>query len=320
MSVGETSKGSPPDRGTILVVDDDADIRRFVEMNLRLEGYRVVSAADGAMALAMVATEVPDLVLLDVMMPGVDGIEVTRRLRSDSRTSTMPIIMLTAKSITADRVLGLTAGADDYIIKPFDTLELVARVRSTLRRNAEARAVSPLTSLPGNVRIEEEIASRVANREPFAVAYLDLDNFKAFNDAHGFLRGDQVILLLAMALRRAVVGVEPAPFVGHVGGDDFVLVCGPDVVERLCEIAVDYFDEHVRSLHDPADVARGCLEIADRQGVLRTFPLVSVSVGVATSERRQFGDYREVVVVATEMKGVAKAEVGSAIAVDRRAV
>jgi len=307
-------------KGTILVVDDDADIRRFVEMNLWLEGYRVVTAADGAMALAMVATEVPDLVLLDVMMPGLDGIEVTRRLRADSRTSTMPIIMLTAKSMTADRVLGLTAGADDYIIKPFDTLELVARVRSTLRRNAEARAVSPLTSLPGNLRIEEEIASRVASGQPFAVAYLDLDNFKAFNDVHGFLRGDQVILLLATALRRAVIGAASSTFVGHVGGDDFVLVCAPDEVEKLCELAVDYFDEHVMSLHDPDDVARGCLEVVDRQGVLRKFPLVSVSVGVATSERRHFEDYREVVVVATEMKGVAKGEVGSAIAVDRRSL
>jgi DNA-binding response OmpR family regulator len=307
-------------KGTVLVVDDDADIRRFVEMNLRLEGYRVVTAADGAMALAMVATEVPDLVLLDVMMPGLDGIEVTRRLRADSRTSTMPIIMLTAKSMTADRVLGLTAGADDYIIKPFDTLELVARVRSTLRRNAEARAVSPLTSLPGNVRIEEEIAARVASGQPFAVAYLDLDNFKAFNDVHGFLRGDQVILLLATALRRAVIGAASSTFVGHVGGDDFVLVCAPDEVERLSELAVDYFDEHVTSLHDPDDVARGGLEVVDRQGVLRKFPLVSVSVGVATSERRHFEDYREVVVVATEMKGVAKGEVGSAIAVDRRSI
>ncbi len=317
---GSGAAASQPHRGTILVVDDDADIRRFVEMNLRLEGYRVVTAADGAMALATVATEVPDLVLLDVMMPGVDGIEVTRRLRADSRTSTMPIIMLTAKSMTADRVLGLTAGADDYIIKPFDTLELVARVRSTLRRNAEARAVSPLTGLPGNVRIEEEIAGRVASRHPFAVAYLDLDNFKAFNDAHGFLRGDQVILLLAMALRRAVVGAASPTFVGHVGGDDFVLVCGPDEVEELAARAVDYFDEHVPALHDPDDVVRGGLEIADRQGVMRTFPLVSVSVGVATSERRQFDDYREVVTVATEMKGVAKGEVGSAIAVDRRSI
>ena len=159
-------------------LDRPPDQRKLViERRQRRKADAAPDAADGAMALAMVATEVPDLVLLDVMMPGLDGIEVTRRLRADSRTSTMPIIMLTAKSMTADRVLGLTAGADDYIIKPFDTLELVARVRSTLRRNAEARAVSPLTSLPGNVRIEEEIAARVASGQPFAVAYLDLDNF-----------------------------------------------------------------------------------------------------------------------------------------------
>ncbi len=311
---------SGPARGTILVVDDDADIVRFVEMNLRLEGYRVLVARDGVEALEMVAAEVPDLVLLDVMMPGFDGVEVTRRLRADSRTSTLPIIMLTAKTLTADRVLGLTTGADDYIIKPFDTLELVARVRSTLRRNAEARAVSPLTSLPGNVRIEDEIAGRVASGAPFAVAYLDLDNFKAFNDAHGFLRGDKVILLLATALRRAIVGVVPAVFIGHVGGDDFVLVCRPDQVEDLSRAAVGYFDDHVPALHDPDEVARGYLEMADRLGVMRQYPLVSVSVGIATSERRSFNDYREVVVVATEMKGVAKGEPGSAIAVDRRAV
>jgi diguanylate cyclase (GGDEF)-like protein len=254
------------------------------------------------------------------MMPGLDGIEVTRRLRADSRTSTLPIIMLTAKTMTADRVLGLTAGADDYIIKPFDTLELVARVRSTLRRNAEARAMSPLTGLPGNIRIEDEIAGRVSSGSPFAVAYLDLDNFKAFNDAHGFLRGDKVILLLAKALRRAVEGADPPVFIGHVGGDDFVLVSRPEQVEELARAAVEAFDRDVPALHDPADVARGHLEIVDRQGLMRSFPLVSLSVGVATSERRQFGDYREVVVVATEMKGVAKGESGSAIAVDRRTI
>ncbi len=307
-------------RGTVLVIDEDAALRQFVETNLRLEGYRVLSAADGAMGLAMVATEVPDLVLLDVVTPGVDGIELTRRLRADSRTATLPIILVTARAMTADRVLGLSAGADDYITKPFDILELVARVRSTMRRNAEARAVSPLTNLPGNVRIEEEISGRVLGGRPFAVAYLDLDNFKAFNDAYGFLRGDQVILLLAMALRRAVVGAAPAPFLGHIGGDDFVLICEPGQVEALCEAAVSYFDEHVFTLHDADDVRRGYVGVPDRQGVLRRFPLVSVSVGVATSERRRFGDYREVVVVATEMKGVAKEAAGSAIAIDRRAV
>jgi diguanylate cyclase (GGDEF)-like protein len=306
--------------GTILVVDDDADIVRFIEMNLRLEGYRVLTASKGSIALDMMAIDQPDLVLLDVMMPGVDGIEVMRKLRSDSRTATLPVIMLTAKTMTADRVLGLAAGADDYIIKPFDTLELVARVRSTLRRNAEARAVSPLTSLPGNVRIEEEIAGRVANNRPFAVAYLDLDNFKAFNDAHGFLRGDDVIQLLATALRRAVAEAQPPAFVGHVGGDDFVLVSMPDQVEELAAETVSYFDEKVVELHDPEDVERGGLQIIDRQGALRMFPLVSVSVGIASTERRHFEDHREVVVVATEMKGVAKGEVGSAIAVDRRSI
>jgi diguanylate cyclase (GGDEF)-like protein len=307
-------------RGSVLVIDDDADIKRFLEQNLRLEGYHVVCAADGAMGLAMVATELPDLVLIDVAVPGIDGIEVTRRLRSDSRTATLPIIMVTARNTTADRVLGLAAGADDYITKPFDVLELMARVRSAMRRNAEARAVSPLTNLPGNVRIEEEIADRVALRLPFAVAYLDLDNFKAFNDAYGFLRGDQVILLLAMALRRAVVGAAPPAFVGHIGGDDFVLICQPAQVEELCKAAVDYFDEHVPALHDHDDIKRGYIGVADRQGVVRRFPLVSVSVGVATSERRPFSDHREVVVVATEMKGVAKEEPGSAIAIDRRAI
>jgi diguanylate cyclase (GGDEF)-like protein len=318
-----STHGSTPERqerGTILVVDDDADIVRFVEMNLRLEGYRVLVAKDGLEALEMVAAEVPDLVLLDVMMPGFDGIEVTRRLRADSRTATLPVIMLTAKTMTADRVLGLTTGADDYILKPFDTLELVARVKSTLRRNAEARAVSPLTSLPGNLRIEDEIAGRVTSGQPFAVAYLDLDNFKAFNDAHGFLRGDKVILLLATAIRRAVLSATPPAFIGHVGGDDFVIVCSPEQVEEFSRVAVEYFDEKSRELHDPDDVARGHIENVDRKGVMREYPLVSVSVGIATSERRQFVDYREVVMVATEMKGVAKGEIGSTIAVDRRAV
>jgi diguanylate cyclase (GGDEF)-like protein len=303
----------------ILVVDDDADIARFIELNLRLDGYHVDIAHDGEAAIARIVEEMPDLVLVDVMMPGIDGIELTRRLRADLRTATLPIVILTAKTLTADKVVGLAAGADDYIIKPFDTLELIARVRSTLRRNAEARAVSPLTNLPGNVRILEEIARRVLTGEPLAVAYLDIDNFKAYNDAYGFLRGDEVIQLLASALRSAAGRVIERPFIGHIGGDDFVLICRPDHVEHLSRTIVQLFDAMVPGLHDPEDAARGYLEMVDRQGVLRRTPLVSVSIGVATNERRAFTDHREVVAVATEMKTVAKGEPGSAIAVDRRA-
>ncbi|MDQ1710090.1 MAG: hypothetical protein QOG49_1475, partial [Frankiaceae bacterium] len=189
----------------ILVVDDDPDIARFIEINLRLEGYEVGTAFDGADALTQIGDLQPDLVLLDVMMPRVDGVEVCRRLRADPSTAHLPVIMLTAKSLSADKVVGLTAGADDYLIKPFDTLELVARVRSTMRRNAEMRAASPLTNLPGNTRITEEIAARMSAGAAFAVCYFDLDNFKAFNDAYGFLRGDDAILSLARALQTAVL-------------------------------------------------------------------------------------------------------------------
>ena len=304
---------------TVLIVDDDVDIARFIEVNLRLEGFDVLVAHDGEEALAVIAEQLPDLALLDVMMPRLDGVELCRRLRSDPLTASLPVIMLTAKSLSADKVVGLTAGADDYIIKPFDTLELIARVRSTLRRNAEMRAVSPLTGLPGNHRINEEIAGRAQGDQPFAVAHVDLDNFKAFNDRYGWLRGDDVITMLAAALKSAAADIVGAvPFIGHVGGDDFVVICAPDQVEEFTERALASFDVGVRSLHDSQDVANGYLAIVDRQGNERRYPLVSVSIGVAMTGRRNYRDHREIVAVATEMKSVAKGTPGSAVAIDRR--
>jgi DNA-binding response OmpR family regulator len=302
-----------------MVADDDADIARFIEVNLQLEGFDVVVAHDGAEAHRLILDKVPDLALLDVMMPQIDGVELCRRLRSDPLTASLPIIMLTAKSLSADKVVGLTAGADDYIIKPFDTLELIARVRSTLRRNADMRAVSPLTGLPGNHRINEEIAARVHADQPLAVCHVDLDNFKAFNDRYGWMRGDDVITLLATALKSAGEATSgPQPFIGHVGGDDFVLVCLPEQVEELTKRALELFDDGVVGLHDPDDAARGYIAITDRQGIDRRYPVVSVSIGVATTGRRHYRDHREMVTVATEMKSVAKGMPGSAVAIDRR--
>ncbi len=153
-----------PRRERILVVDDDPDIARFVELSLQMEGFDVSVAHDGETALDSVLDNPPDLVVLDLMMPTVDGVEVTRKLRASALTSALPIIMLTARGQTVDKVLGLTAGADDYIVKPFDTMELVARVRTTLRRNQEFREVSPLTGLAGNTRILQEISRPAALR------------------------------------------------------------------------------------------------------------------------------------------------------------
>ena len=304
--------------GRVLVADDDHDIARFVELNLSLEGFEVEVVHDGEAALASAFSRPPDLVLLDVMMPRLDGVEVLRRLRANAATAALPVVLLTAKSMSADKVVGLTAGADDYIVKPFDTLELVARVHTTLRRTAEVRSVSPLTGLPGNHRIDLEITARAEAGAPYAVCHVDLDEFKSFNDAYGFLRGDRLLLALSSCLQAGVAEAgEPVPFLGHVGGDDFVVLCTPDQAEPLGQRVVARFDQEVRAHYDPADLERGWLEVVDRRKELRRHPLVSVSIGVACSEGSDH-DPRAVVAAAAEMKTWAKRQPGSLVAVDRR--
>jgi PleD family two-component response regulator len=303
----------------VLIADDDRDIVRFVEVNLRLEGFEVLTAHDGEDALAKALDVQPNLILLDVMMPRMDGYEVCTKLRADGRTAHIPVIMLTAKSLSADKVLGLTAGADDYIIKPFDPMELVARVKTTLRRASEMRSLSPLTGLPGNNRIEQEIQKRMELGTPVAVAYADLDNFKSYNDRYGFLRGDEVISLFATVLRRAAQEVAGAEgFVGHIGGDDFVVILPPDAAEEFAQRVISGFDGRVPSLYDPEDAVTGTIEIEDRQGLLRRFPIVSVSLGIASNAQREFRDHRGLVATATELKTVAKKDRGSSFALDRR--
>lgn len=178
------------------------------------------------------------------------------------------------------------------------------------------REASPLTGLPGNTRIRREISRRIDGGAPFAVCYVDIDRFKSVNDAYGFVRGDELILLLAAVLRTAV-GAEPW-FLGHVGGDDFVLICPPERVSALVEGVIGEFERRVPALYDPEHAARGYLVSVDRRGVKHEWDLATLSVGVAVSGDRRFRDPAEVVAVATEMKSVAKSAPGSHVAVDRR--
>ena len=305
---------------TILVVDDDPDIARFVEVNLRSAGYDVAVAGDGEEALEKAGDLRPDLVLLDVMMPRIDGFEVAQRLRKNPQTSSTSIIMLTAKALSADKVTGLQSGADDYIIKPFDPIELLARVKGTLRRAKEMRNLSPLTGLPGNIRIQEEIERQVREARPFAVLYCDLDNFKTYNDQKGFVRGDRMIQSTARIIQDAVVEFDGSEgFVGHVGGDDFVAVVDPEIAEQVAKRIAAKFDETRADFYDPEELERGHVRMEDRKGVLQDIPLVGMSIGIASSARRAFAHYGEAVAVATEMKQFAKRQLGSSYAVDRRA-
>ena len=301
----------------VLVADDDVDVAGLVRMSLELEGFAVEVVPDGRRALERICADPPDVVLLDVMMPGLDGVEVVRRLRASAATAALPVLLLTARGLSADKVVGLTAGADDYIVKPFDTAELVARIRTTLRRTADVRAVSPLTGLPGNGRIELELRSRLGSGQAFAVSHVDLDEFKSYNDRYGFLRGDGLLRALAGCLLDAAADEDPPVFVGHVGGDDFVVLSTPEQAERVAHRAVERFDEVVRAHYDAEDLERGHLRVHDRRGELREHPIVSVSIGIAW-HRDGDADARAVVAAAGEMKAYAKSRPGSFVAVDRR--
>ena len=303
----------------ILVVDDDPDILQFVRLNLELDGFVVDLAGGGQEALDKASDAPPDLMLLDVMMPEIDGLTVLRRLRSDPATANIPVIILTARSLAEDRVKGLDLGADDYITKPFDLEELIARVRTVLRRSQQMRDLSPLTGLPGNFRITGKLEECLEHDERIAVVHADLDNFKAFNDHYGFLRGDSVIKFTAKTLLDAAEAVnDPIGFVGHVGGDDFVAIVAAENVKPFCDEIVTRFDDRILDHYDTADALQGYIEVTDRRGERHAFPICSLSMGVATSEHRRLTSGAEASSIASEMKEVAKRTQGTNYQVDRR--
>ncbi len=303
----------------ILVVDDDPDIVQFVRVNLELEGFDVTTANDGHQAVTSALTTAPDVVVLDVMMPGLDGLNVLKQLRTHPAAANTSVILLTAKALPEDRVAGLELGADDYITKPFDINELVARVKAVLRRTKAMRDVSPLTGLPGNFRIASELESRIESGELFALVYADLDNFKAFNDHYGFMRGDQVIKFTAHALLEAAAILEDASaFVGHIGGDDFVAIIRPDQAEAFCTEAIAVFDDGILDYYETADALRGYIEVTDRRGERHAFPVVSISLGVASNTFREISSQWQASAIAVEMKEHAKRVTGSSFEIDRR--
>jgi DNA-binding response OmpR family regulator len=303
----------------IMLIDDDPDVTGFVTTNLELEGFAVKSAATAEEGLAMGLADPPDLFMLDVSIGDGDGIDLLTRFRTAAGTANAPLMLLATESAVVDIVRGLDAGADDYIVKPFAIDELVARVRAVLRRSKAMRDLSPLTGLPGNFRIAEELERRISAGGPVAVIHGDLDNFKAYNDHYGFMRGDNVIKFTANTLlEAATLSGDPTAFIGHVGGDDFIMVMDPERVEAFCQDVVERFDDGILDFYDAHDALKGFVEVIDRRGERHSFPIVSFSLGAATNNRRSFTTEWEASAVASEMKEHAKSEAGSSYKIDRR--
>ena len=303
----------------VLVADDDPDILTVVKINLELDGFEVDTAVDGEDAMQKATSTPPNVIILDIMMPRMDGLTALHRLRSQAGTANIPIILLTARGLPEDRVRGLDLGSDDYITKPFDITELAARVKAVLRRTQAARDLSPLTGLPGNFKITAEIEDCIREERAFALVHGDLDNFKAFNDHYGFMRGDEVIRFCASSFSEAVESLGMADtFIGHIGGDDFVAIIPPEMSELFAKEVIERFDDGILDLYDTADALRGYIEVIDRRGERYAFPVVSLSLGVASTHVREIGTQWEASAIAVEMKEFAKKQQGSTYRIDRR--
>lgn len=307
------------EQDSILVVDDELHIRTILKYMLEKEGFRVTLAIDGSAALEILQNVQPDLVLLDVMMPGMDGYTLLAKIRDNHLSYNLPVIMLTAKGDIPDKVRGLQEGANDYLIKPFIPDELMLRVRNMLQLSRTQRDANPLTGLPGNRAIENNLKRRLAHNEPFGFLYLDLDNFKSFNDHYGYSRGDKVLTLFAEILNKVIdhLGSEDI-FLGHVGGDDFVTISTVEQAPVLAEAIVEAFDSQIRFLYEPTDWSRGYLEIPDRTGCITHVPPVSVTIAMVLDENGTYGHVGKLNAVAAELKKYGKAQEGSVVISERR--
>ena len=318
------SQNVPPlETGRILVIEDDPKLRFIIQK--QLEGakdtrYEVRTADDGVKGLEEVHRDPPELILLDVMMPGMDGYEVCRRLKGNPITSRIPIIFLTAKASFEDRLHGLELYADDYVSKPWAQAELLFRVRNQLKTRRGQLHSNALTGLPGNVLIDGELTRRITDEEKFAFLFIDLDNFKAYNDYYGYARGDKVIRFVASLLGERIGRSGAAgDFVGHIGGDDFVVITVPERGVALADSVREEFDARIRAHYDDKDLARGHITVhSSRQGGVNNFDVMSITILVVSNVGRNIRHSAEVSDIAKELKKRGKAIKGSIVLSDRR--
>ncbi|MFH1131211.1 MAG: response regulator [Pseudomonadota bacterium] len=291
----------------ILIVDDDRDLVAVLEIQLRFRGYDISIANDAENGLALARKVRPDIALLDFGLPDLNGVELAAQLRRHFETTCVGIIMLTARSDFDTMRNAVVAGADDYLLKPYDINELCTRIEMLLERRRRRFDWNPLTGLPGDRAIQDELEFRVQEKLPFALGFLDIDNFKPFNDAYGRDMGDQTISLLARVLEEALTEYgNENDFLGHLGVDDFVFLTTPDKLDTLKEPLFERFRAGIHDLCKSTD--SGC-DIGNIDFTL--------SIGVMTNESSKPLKRRRVFELATRAKHQAKSHSGDCFVVWR---
>lgn len=302
----------------ILIADDSHAIRFLVSEVLVNAGFTVVEAQDGQEAIEKTYKENPDLLILDYEMPKKTGFEVVQEVRSRTGYLHTPIIIFTAVTDKETKLEGLRLDIDDYLTKPADEDEIVARVKLLLKRNKQKMDSNPLTRLPGNPSIQARIETEIASGRPFAVLYCDLNNFKSFNDKYGFEAGDHVLKTTADIIVKAAAQ-DSSSFVGHIGGDDFIVVSAFDKAEAIAKQITHEMDQVSPSFYNKEDQERGYMLSINRRGEPEQFSLLAIGIGVVHNTKRPLTSFAQVSSIGAELKCLAKQHpTGSYYVLDRR--
>jgi PleD family two-component response regulator len=286
----------------LLIVEDDLDISNMLKIYFTGLGYDVDAAVRGMDALDKTKQALPHLIVLDIMLPDIDGYEVCRTLRTNTRTSHIPVIFLTQKDERSDRLQGLELGADDYITKPFDIEELKLRVQGAIRRSERESLTDPRSGLPAGRLIEEQLR-RIIRETGWAFMDLRLNYFGSFTDVYGFVAGDDVLRFTAMLISEVLDELgSSTDFVGHAGGDNFIIITREESAAAIRDRLKQRFNEQVQTHYSFMDRSQGFILAPKADGKADQVPLMKLAVGIVSPLETSFADIREITELAAEAR------------------
>ncbi len=277
--------------GSILLIEDDPQLIETISPTMTEAGYSVTTAASSQQAFSIIFKTPPDVVILDINLPDLDGFHIARELKRNMMFRHVPLIVLSNRIDFLDKMRSLDVIMDEYLVKPIDAKDLLLRTQLVSQRSQMNLDASPLTRLPGNMAIMKALQNRITQGKPYGVGYVDLNNFKAFNDKYGFSSGDEILKFAAKTIVAVVQKWSPSQsFIGHVGGDDFVFICDYEAAADICQKITEDFDKGVQSFYSEEDRKKGYVVVEDRRGVVSQIPLVSVAIGLASDEGGKFSN------------------------------
>ena len=299
-----------------IIDDDESSIVIFRELFRDEPDYKFISVKTQQIDIAL--KNIPSLIVINEDAIDRDVIQLCRKIRKDEDNTITPVIVVSSNGSREHRMRILNESVEYFIKKPVDEGYLYYTVKNLNRLLTTNRRVSPLTGLPGNVQIHSELKKRLTKQEEFSVLYLDLDNFKAYNDVYGFLKGDKIIQYTANTILEEIHTDGGSGFVGHVGGDDFIAIVPYTDVENLCQRIIARFDKQINKFFTEEDAIKGYIEIANRRGIIEKFPLTSISIAVVVADKNRFKNILEIGDVAAQVKHAVKTVMGSSYTIDRR--